>query len=87
MINEILTSPLFLLLKGVLPDGFENQVLNFIGAWFLIRFTVAKHFTVIEGKFDNLTGAVENGFKAGDERMTRIEDRVGKLELSQGGKK
>ncbi len=79
MLSEIITSPLFLFLQHVLPEGFGAQVLNFFMAWVLLKFTVAKHFQKIEEKFDTLTNTIDNGFTTGDQRMTALETQMEKM--------
>lgn len=73
MLHEIITSPLYLFLKGIMPSGFDYQVVNFVGAYFLLRFTVMKHFKLIEGKFDTLNKAVKEGFKNNDDIILEIK--------------
>lgn len=88
LLTELINSPLYLFLKGVFPEGFDKQVINFVGAYVLLRFTVMKHFKVIEEKLENLTKVVRDGFHQRDQEIISIKttqeqtiSRVEKLEL------
>lgn len=79
MLTEIITSPLFIFLKEVLPDNFSAQVVSFFGAWLVLKVTVGKHFKKMEDKFDLMIKAVDSKVSDGSRHMHEMQQDLDKL--------
>lgn len=79
ILTEIISSPLYLFLNEIMPEGFGKQVLNFAMAWTVLNFTVVRHFRKLEHKFDLMIMAVDSKVSDGSKHMVEMQMDLDKL--------
>jgi hypothetical protein len=60
----------------------ENLVILWI-AWWQVRAGMKGHLTKVEDALNKLSDSVQKGFAAGEQRFSKLEIRVDKIETNQ----
>lgn len=71
------------ILEKVLSESNPSSLVQSLIIFFIVWWKVKPHLTRIENEIRQINSNMQTGFRAGEERFSKIEDRVSRLELKE----